>query len=81
VCAVWLGWPSLIPAAAVLAIAAPLLAVSMVWWRRAARTFHAPAAACAMVPLLMLWHPFYNLRFRLAGLRHRRDNFTWVKLK
>lgn len=81
VCAVWLGWPSLIPAAAVLAIAAPLLAVSMVWWRRAARTFRAPAAACAMVPLLMLWHPFYNLRFRLAGLRHRRDNFTWVKLK
>lgn len=81
VCAVWLGWPSLIPAAAIIAIAASLLAPAMVWWRRAALALKAPAAACATVPLLMLWHPLYNLRYRVAGLRHRRDNFTWVKLK
>ncbi len=37
-----------------------------------------PSAACLSVPLLMLCHPIYNLRFRIQGLRHRRDNYTWA---
>ncbi len=28
----------------------------------------------------MLCHPIYNLRFRIQGLRHRRDNYTWGDL-
>lgn len=80
VAAIWLGLPSLMPAVAMLAVALALCIPVMVMWRRAAIALKAPAAACLRVPLLMLWHPFYNLRFRIQGLRHRRDNFTWGKL-
>lgn len=80
VAAVITGWPSLIPAIAVLIIAAGLCVPLMIRWRKAAMALHASAAACLSVPLLMLWHPVYNLGYRIQGLRHRYDNYTWSKL-
>lgn len=80
VAAVVTGLPSLIPAIAVLIIALGLCVPLMIRWRKAAVALRASAAACLSVPLLMLWHPIYNLGFRIQGLRHRYDNYTWSKL-
>lgn len=41
----------------------------------------APSAACVTAPLLMLWHPAYDFAYRLRGLRHRSENYTWGKQK
>ncbi|MCM1029376.1 MAG: glycosyltransferase [Pseudoflavonifractor sp.] len=76
-----LGWPSLIPLIAVVVIALALCIPMMIWWRRAARALRCCDSAFLLVPLLMLWHPIYDFRYRLAGLRHRRDNYTWSKIK
>lgn len=80
VAATALGLPSLIPLCIVVAIALLLCVPLMIWWRKAAKTLRSPSAACLSVPLLMLCHPIYNLRFRIQGLRHRRDNYTWGDL-
>ena len=79
--AVVFGLPSLIPSVFILVIAAALCIPIMIWWRRASRVLRAPSTPFLTVPLLMLWHPVYNLRFRIQGLRHRRENYTWSTLK
>ncbi|MDE6546116.1 MAG: glycosyltransferase [Paramuribaculum sp.] len=69
--------PSLVTACAVVVVALALCIPVMVWWRRTAKVLNAPAAACVTAPLLMFWHPVYDLTYRLRGLRHRRENYTW----
>ncbi len=75
----WLGRPSLVPVAAAVVLACGLWIPFMLGWRRTCVELKAPHAACVTVPLLMLWHPFYNLRLKLKGFRARRDNYTWSK--
>lgn len=80
VAAVVLGWPSLIPLCFVVVLGVGLWLPLMFAWRNAARSLMAPHAAMAMVPMLVLWHPLYNLRYRIIGARQKRENFTWSKL-
>lgn len=77
VVAVIAALPSLVAAGAIFIIALALCIPVMVWWRRAAKVLKAPSAACVMAPLLMLWHPVYDFGYRLRGLRHRSENYTW----
>lgn len=77
---VLMGLPSLIPACFVALVAAGTWIPLMIAWRNASRVLMASHAACITVPLLMLWHPVYNLHYRIAGMRQRRENFTWSKV-
>ncbi len=77
VAAIGLGWPSIIPLMIVTVISLALCIPVMIWWRRAARALRCCDDACLMVPPMMLWHPVYNLGYRLSGYRNRRDNYTW----
>lgn len=77
VAAIILGLPSVIPLVAVTLISLALCIPVIIRWRRAARAMRCCDDAGIMVPWLMLWHPLYNLRYRLSGYRNRRDNFTW----
>lgn len=75
----YLGWPSLVPVAAAVVMACGLWIPFMLVWRNTCVALKAPHVACVTVPLMMLWHPFYNLRLKIKGFRARRDNYTWSK--
>lgn len=71
-----LGWPSAVPAAAALLILLSAWIPVMIVWRRTARALHSRPLLLTVWPLL-LWHPFYNLYYRIRGMRNRGRNFTW----
>lgn len=74
------GLPSLIPACYVALVGIGLWIPLMIAWRNASRVLMASHAALITMPLLMLWHPVYNLRYRIIGKKQRRENFTWSKV-
>ncbi len=74
------GWPSLIPLCFAIVLAAGLWIPLMFSWRGVSRALMSPHAAFLTLPFLILWHPFYNLRYRIAGYRNKRENYTWSKV-
>ena len=69
------GWPSLVPLTVVTAAAVPLWTCSCLQWRKAAEALGL-RPMLTMVPLMALWHPVYNIRYRIAAHRNRKHNFT-----
>lgn len=78
--AVVFGLPSLIPVIFVVLLAVGVWLPIMFAWRNLANALMAPHVAFVTVPFLVLWHPLFNLRYRIAGARQKRENFTWSKL-
>lgn len=69
------GWPSLVPMATAVLAAIPLWIVSCRQWRRASKALGL-RPMLIMVPLMALWHPIYNIRYRIAARRNRKNKFT-----
>lgn len=71
-----IGLPSIIPAiAAFIVVVATLLTLAIIW-RSTAKSLAIRALFLTVTPL-MLWHPFYEMRYAIKGWRTRRRNFTW----
>lgn len=75
--AVVLSLPALTVAAAVLLMLPVFCLPVMVAWRKTGRALGIPRQAFLTQPLLMLWHPFYTLRYKLRERRTRNENYTW----
>lgn len=69
------GLPSYLPLASVIVAAVPLWICSCRQWSRAAKALGL-RPMLLMVPLMALWHPFYNIRYRIAARRNRKNKFT-----
>ena len=67
--------PSYVPLATVILAAVPLWICSCRQWSRAAKALGL-RPMLLMVPLMALWHPFYNIRYRIAAQRNRKNKFT-----
>ena len=61
--------------ATVVLAAIPLWIVSCRQWRRASKALGL-RPMLMMVPLMALWHPIYNIRYRIATRRNRKNKFT-----
>lgn len=71
-----LALPSLIIAAAMLILLPAICIPVMISWRRTARALGLRPLFTTQ-PFLTLWHPIYNLRYRLQHRRTRNENYTW----
>lgn len=72
-----LGWPSVLPAAGAFLLLLSAWIPSMIVWRRTARALHTRPLLLTVWPLL-LWHPFYELYYRIRSYRTRNRHFTWA---
>ncbi len=72
-----LAAPSVVAAVVSLILAAAVWVPLMVAWRNAARALGLRRRAMLLLPLYVLRHPFYGMRFRLKRRDAARDNFTW----
>lgn len=79
-CAVGLalaGLPSLLPLCVAGGLAVITYVSLVLTWKPAIRALGSMAGTW-LAPLLMLWRPFYNLRYRLRGRKDRNINYTWT---
>lgn len=71
-----LGVPSAVPGIAAFVLLLGAWLPVMFVWRDTSRALHSRPLLLTVIPLLM-WHPFYNLYYRIRGVRSRRSHFTW----
>lgn len=70
------GLPSLIPAIYAFLMLLAVVIPAMIAWRRTSVALGSRPLTFTVAPLI-LWHPFYNLRYAFKSWRTRRRNFTW----
>lgn len=87
----WLSWAFLLSLCAATALSLPGLTIAatsliillsvclplMSAWRKTGKALGYPRQAFLTQPFLMLWHPFYNLRYKIRARRTRNENYTW----
>lgn len=77
VAATVLALPSLIGALGTLVAIVVSAVPCMVAWRKTGRALGIPRQALLTQPFLMLWHPFYNIRYRRRLRKVIPDQYTW----
>lgn len=75
--AISLSLPSLITAGAALLIIIATTLPAMIAWRHTGRALGFTRTSFWTQPLLMLWHPFYNIPYRRRERRERQEQYTW----
>lgn len=73
------SWPSTVVGIASLLICIVLWLPMILRWRKMCRVLGLPSMALSM-PVMMLWHPFYNARIKLKAMRRKSRNYTWGAL-
>lgn len=71
------AWPSLIPMLALGVVGLTAWVFTIISWRRTAMTLRTRRLLLTVLPLMM-WHPFYELYYKIKGMRTRRNNYTWA---
>ncbi|MGM9842999.1 MAG: hypothetical protein ACI30S_02105, partial [Muribaculaceae bacterium] len=72
---IWLSLPNLIPAIALFFIAIPFWWTTIYAWKKAAKILNINVSAWLM-PLFILYRPFYNFLYRIKTHNNRRQFFV-----
>lgn len=71
-----LGLPSFLPAALMVILGLVMMVTTGLYWKRLSRALHITPTVWSF-PFLALWHPFYQLGYRLKAFKNRKSNYTW----